>query len=80
MAEIRAAAQMRVNDFLRKHGELADRIALTVTLVLDPLLNYESDIDEAIFLSLQNDLETLKERTEKEEVRIYVHASIFCVH
>ncbi|KAJ7891279.1 hypothetical protein B0H14DRAFT_3855076 [Mycena olivaceomarginata] len=67
MAEIRAAAQMRVNDFLRKHGELADRIALTVTLVLDPLLNYESDIDEAIFLSLQNDLETLKERTEKEE-------------
>lgn len=79
MAEIRAAAQMRVNDFLRKHGELADCIALTVTLVLD-LLNYESDIDEAIFLSLQNDLETLKERTEKEEVRIYVHASIFCVH
>lgn len=74
MAEIRAAAQMRVNDFLRKHGELADRIALTVTLVLD-LLNYESDIDEAIFLSLQNDLETLK-----EEVRIYAHASTFCVH
>ncbi|KAJ7494444.1 hypothetical protein B0H11DRAFT_936671 [Mycena galericulata] len=56
---------LRVDDILERHRELADR----VTLALDPDLVQDSDIDVGTLESLRTQIETMKERTETEEVR-----------
>ncbi|KAF7353796.1 hypothetical protein MVEN_01065100 [Mycena venus] len=65
-AALQAVHQERVNNILNRHRELAERI----TLALDAEVIADSDIDEkALVQSLQNELETLKERTERHEMQ-----------
>ncbi|KAF7359144.1 hypothetical protein MSAN_01256000 [Mycena sanguinolenta] len=56
---VQAVPRMRVEDILQKHRELAVRISLA----LDP----DFYTDAKTVQSLQNELNTLKERTEREE-------------
>ncbi|KAJ7684443.1 hypothetical protein DFH06DRAFT_7065 [Mycena polygramma] len=48
-----------VENFLEKHRDLADRISLT--------LEFHSDIEETTLKALQDELEILKERTERPQ-------------
>ncbi|KAJ7778720.1 hypothetical protein DFH07DRAFT_936395 [Mycena maculata] len=55
----------RVEDMLLKYCDLAGR----VSLALDPELVLDSDIDETTLDSLKTEIESLKERTEKNEMQ-----------
>ncbi|KAJ6546833.1 hypothetical protein B0H19DRAFT_1379236 [Mycena capillaripes] len=57
--------QTRVEDILQRHRELAERISLA----LDPDLIDDSDIDATTLKSLQDQLDTLKSRTETNQIR-----------
>jgi hypothetical protein len=56
---------MRVDDLLQRHRELAERISIA----LDPDLVLDSDIDATTLQSLQNEVESLRQRTQTGEVR-----------
>ncbi|KAJ7118930.1 hypothetical protein C8R44DRAFT_789663, partial [Mycena epipterygia] len=64
MALLQQLPEIRANDIISLHEELAQRI----TLALDPELVLDSDI-ETIFQSLETQIESLKERTERNEIR-----------
>ncbi|KAF8191581.1 hypothetical protein K438DRAFT_1830758 [Mycena galopus ATCC 62051] len=65
IVNVQAVSQMRVDDILGKHRELAQRISLA----LDPDLIMDSDIDANTLKSLQKELDVLQERTDTEDMQ-----------